>query len=153
MSKYGNKKVVVDGITFDSKAEARYYEKLKDSGESFLPLSEEYWVMQKMIPIQTACELVTGEKIQSVRYKADFVKYKNGQIIKVVDVKGYQDALSVLKMKMFAKTYGYPVIFAKYNQKTDLFEEMSCFESLRRQNQRAKLRRENKKNKKKMEEK
>lgn len=147
MSKYKNKKVVVDGYNFDSKAEARYYEKLRDSGESFLPLSEEYWVMQKMIPIQPACELKTGEKIQAVRYKADFVKYKDGQIVKVVDVKGYQDAISVLKMKMFAKTYGYPVIFAKYNQKTDLFEEMSCFESLRRQNQRAKLRREKKKTK------
>lgn len=144
MSKYKNKKVVVDGFNFDSKAEARYYQKLRDSGESFMPLSEEYWVMQKMIPIQTACELVTGEKIQAVRYKADFVKYKDGQIVKVVDVKGYQDALSVLKMKMFAKTYGYPVIFAKYNQRTDSFEEMSCFESLRRQNQRAKLRREKK---------
>ena len=145
MSKYKNKKVVVDGFNFDSKAEARYYQKLRDSGESFMPLSEEYWVMQKMIPIQPACELVTGEKIQAVRYKADFVKYKDGQIVKVVDVKGYQDALSVLKMKMFAKTYGYPVIFAKYNQRTDSFEELSCFESLRRQNQRAKLRREKKK--------
>lgn len=145
MSKYKNKKVVVDGFNFDSKAEARYYQKLRDSGESFMPLSEEYWVMQKMIPIQPACELVTGEKIQAVRYKADFVKYKDGQIVKVVDVKGYQDAISVLKMKMFAKTYGYPVIFAKYNQRTDSFEELSCFESLRRQNQRAKLRREKKK--------
>lgn len=145
MSKYKNKKVVVDGFNFDSKAEARYYQKLRDSGESFMPLSEEYWVMQKMIPIQPACELVTGEKIQAVRYKADFVKYKDGQIVKVVDVKGYQDALSVLKMKMFAKTYGYPVIFAKYNQRTDSFEEMSCFDSLKLQNQRAKLRREKKK--------
>lgn len=145
MSKYKNKKVVVDGYNFDSKAEARYYEKLRDSGESFLPLSHEYWEMQKMIPIQPACELKTGEKIQAVRYKADFVKYKDGQIVKVVDVKGYQDAISVLKMKMFAKTYGYPVIFAKYNQKNDLFEEMSCFESLKLQNQRAKLRREKKK--------
>ena len=145
MSKYKNKKVVVDGYNFDSKAEARYYEKLRDSGESFSSLSDEYWVMQKMIPIQPACELKTGEKIQAVRYKADFVKYKDGQIIKVVDVKGYQDAISALKMKMFAKTYGYPVIFAKYNHRADTFEEMSCFESLRRQNQRAKLRRENKK--------
>ena len=145
MSKYKNKKVVVDGYNFDSKAEARYYQKLRDSGESFLPLSAEYWEMQKMIPIQPACELKTGEKIQAVRYKADFVKYKDGQIVKVVDVKGYQDAISVLKMKMFAKTYGYPVIFEKYNQKTDLFEEMSCFYSLRRKNQLAKLRREKKK--------
>ena len=35
MSKYGAKKVTIDGITFDSKAEGRYYEhllKLKKTG-------------------------------------------------------------------------------------------------------------------------
>ena len=29
MSKYGAKKVTIDGITFDSKAEGRYYEHLQ----------------------------------------------------------------------------------------------------------------------------
>jgi hypothetical protein len=28
-NKYGNKKTIVDGIKFDSKAEAKYYEQLK----------------------------------------------------------------------------------------------------------------------------
>ena len=97
-----------------------------------------------MIPIQSAVTLKNGEKIQAVRYKADFVFYDGLNIEKVVDVKGYQDSESKLKMKMFAKEYGYPVTFAKYDHRKGTFEEMSCFESLRRQNQQAKERREKK---------
>lgn len=143
-SKYGNKKVFVDGYKFDSKAEARYYEKLRDSGVSFMPLAGKYCAMQKTIPVQSPTVLKTGEKINAVSYRADFVFYDGPNIVKVVDVKGYQDDISKLKMKMFAKEYGYPVIFAKYDSKRDLFEEMTCFESLYRQNQRAKIRRERK---------
>lgn len=146
-SKFGNKKVFVDGYKFDSKTEARYYEKLRDAGISFLPLAGKYVAMQKFIPIQSAVTLTTGEKVQAVRYKADFVFYDGSNIVKVVDVKGYQDNESQLKMKMFAKEYGYPVIFAKYDRKTDQFEEMSCFESLRQQNKRARERQKRKKEK------
>lgn len=143
-SKFGNKKVYVDGYKFDSKAEARYYEKLRDAGVSFMPISGDYCAMQKTIPVQSAITLVTGEKIRPVSYKADFVFYEGTEIVKVVDVKGYQDDISKLKMKMFAKEYGYPVIFAKYDARRDVFEEMTCFESLYKQNQRAKQRRERK---------
>ena len=145
MSKYKNKKVVVDGITFDSKAEARYYQKLRDSGESFSSLSDEYWEMQKSIPVLPGYTLPNGRKILPIKYKADFIKYRDGEIVKVVDVKGYQDNTSKLKMKMFSYVYRYEVVFAKYDRKTDTFEEMSCFESLRRQNERARVRREKKK--------
>lgn len=145
MSKYKNKKVVVDGFNFDSKAEAKYYQKLRDSGESFSSLSAEYWEMQKSIAVLPGYTLPNGRKVLPIKYKADFVKYRDGEIVKVVDVKGYQDNTSKLKMKMFSYVYRYEVVFAKYDRKTDTFEEMSCFESLRRQNERARLRREKKK--------
>ena len=137
--------MVVDGFKFDSKAEAAYYLKLKRAGHSFDPDDEKHVVMQKFIPIQKAVTLKTGEKVLAVRYKADFIFYNNGEIEKVVDVKGYQDSESQLKMKMFAVTYGYPVTFAKYDHRSGIFEEMTCFESVRRQNKRAKERRERKK--------
>ncbi len=35
----------------------------------------------------------------------------------MIDVKGYQDAISMLKMKMFAYRYGFPVTFAKFDSK------------------------------------
>lgn len=143
-NKYKNKKVYVDGYKFDSKAEAAYYEKLRDEGHSFMPLAGKYVSMQEFIIIQPSVVLTTGEKVQAVRYKADFVFYDGCRIEKVVDVKGYQDSESQLKMKMFAKEYGYPVTFAKYDHRRKTFEEMSCFESLHKQNQRAKKRREKK---------
>ena len=143
-NKFGNKKVVVDDYKFDSKAEAAYYVMLRDRGYSFMPIAGKYVAMQNFIPIQPAVTLKNGEKIQAVRYKADFVFYDGLNIEKVVDVKGYQDSESKLKMKMFAKEYGYPVTFAKYDHRKGTFEEMSCFESLRIQNQRAKERREKK---------
>lgn len=115
-SKYGNKKHEVDGITFDSKAEARYYMKLKRNGMSFMPLSETYCAMQENVLLQEGY-LCNDRKIAPIYYRADFVIYENGQVKKVIDVKGYQDAISMLKMKMFAHRYGFPVTFAKFDSK------------------------------------
>lgn len=87
-SKYGNKKHDVDGITFDSKAEARYYMKLKRNGMSFMPLSETYCAMQENVLLQEGY-LCNDRKIAPICYRADFVIYENGQVKKVIDVKGY----------------------------------------------------------------
>ena len=103
-NKYGNKKVVVDDYKFDSKAEAAYYVMLRDRGYSFMPIAGKYVAMQKFISIQSAVTLKNGEKIQAVRYKADFVFYDGLNIEKVVDVKGYQDSESKLKMKMLGSS-------------------------------------------------
>ena len=35
LNKYGAKKVLIDGITFDSKAEAKFYTQLKENGVDF----------------------------------------------------------------------------------------------------------------------
>ena len=142
-SKYGNKKIVVDGITFDSKAEARYYKVLKRKGMSFMPLSGTYCAMQENVLLQDSfyCD---DHKIPAVHYRADFVFYENGEVKKVVDVKGYQDAISMLKMKMFANRYGFPVTFAIFNKSTNKFDEMSCFASARIQRKRAAERRKKK---------
>ena len=54
MSKYGAKKVTIDGITFDSKAEGRYYEhllKLKKTGVV------EDFEMQKVFPYSTGSRI------------------------------------------------------------------------------------------------
>lgn len=142
-AKYGNRKQVVDGFTFDSKSEALYYKILKRKGYSFMPLSDTYCEMQKNIVLQDAF-YSDGLKVAPIHYRADFVIYENGKLVKVVDVKGYQDAISMLKMKMFAARYGFPVTFAKFNYKTNVFEEVSCFESARQQRKRATNRRKKK---------
>ncbi len=71
----------VDGITFDSKAEARCYMKLKRNGMSFMPLSEIYCAMQENVLLQEGY-LCNDRKIAPIYYRADFVIYENGQVKK-----------------------------------------------------------------------
>lgn len=142
-SKFGNKKIMVDGIIFDSKAESLYYRKLKRQGMSFLAVDTTYCVMQERMTLQESF-LCEGIRIPAIEYKADFVIHENGQIKKVIDVKGYQDTISKLKMKLFAKRYGFPVIFAKLDRKANAFVEMTCFESAKQQGQRQRERRKRK---------
>lgn len=102
MSKYHNKKVTIDGRTFDSMAEAAYYQELKlrlkagdirgfgcQSKISLLPGFEKY-----------------GRKIRPVTYIADFIiEHKDGSI-EYIDVKGMETEVFKLKRKMF--DYFYP---------------------------------------------
>jgi len=75
-SKYGNKKVVVDGIQFDSKKEANRYFELK-----VLKMKGEITNLQLQVEYKFE---VGGKKIAS--YFADFVYNKDGKTV-VEDVK------------------------------------------------------------------
>lgn len=120
--KYGNKKVVVDGIEFDSKKEARrYYELtlLQRSGViSDLQLQREF----ELIPAQYETYArygKTGKRLQdgkrcvekSCVYKADFCYMQDGKLV-VEDVKGYRDPKSAgyakfaIKRKLMLWRYG-----------------------------------------------
>lgn len=116
MQKYRSKKVTVDGITFDSKKEARRYAELK-----LLEKAGEIYGLE----LQTVFELVpayyearpTGEYYKrgekkgqpkfknvciekAITYKADFVyRNKNGEMI-VEDTKGFRTTDYILKRKM-----------------------------------------------------
>lgn len=104
MRKYGNRKTVVDGITFDSKLEARRYTELKlleKAGEiSDLKLQVEY----ALIPSQKQNNKVVE---RPVKYKADFVYTDNstGEIV-VEDTKGMKTREYILKRKMMLYFYG-----------------------------------------------
>ena len=103
-SKYGAKKVQVDGITFDSKKEASRYQVLK--------LMEQAGAIQNL-ELQKRFELipsfkVDGKTIRGITYKADFCYYENGQYI-VEDVKGYRTEVYKLKAKLFAYRYGFQI--------------------------------------------
>ena len=103
-SKYGAKKVQVDGITFDSKKEASRYQVLK--------LMEQAGAIQNL-ELQKRFELipsfkVDGKTIRGITYKADFCYYENGQYV-VEDVKGYRTDVYKLKAKLFAYRYGFQI--------------------------------------------
>lgn len=101
MSKYKNKKVVVDNILFDSKKEANYYTKLKilkDAGKiSGLRLQEKF-VLQPSFKLN-------GKTYRAITYVADFV-YKDDKGMHVVDTKGYRTQVYKIKKKLFMKKYG-----------------------------------------------
>jgi hypothetical protein len=75
--KYKNFKTVINGITFDSKKEAAYYGILKLKQKAKLIDSFQMQVKYDLI--------VNGIKIGF--YKADFVTYKGGVVLEVIDVK------------------------------------------------------------------
>lgn len=112
-SKYGNKKVEVDGIMFDSKAEAEYYDLAvwQAQAEGWeLKLQERFELMSKF-------EL-DGKKYRKIEYIPDFTFYKNGKLVKVVDVKGMQTKDFKIKAKLFCHKYQVPLILAKKYRNT-----------------------------------
>lgn len=105
MSKYKNKKVVVDNILFDSKKEANYYiylKMLEDAGK-IVDLE-----LQRKFVLQQGFKL-NGKAYRAINYIADFVyKDSKGQV-HVVDVKSEatrKDKVYRLKKKMFAYKFG-----------------------------------------------
>ena len=95
-SKYGNKKTVVDGITFDSKKEAARYQELKLMEKAGVIIDLQ---LQPPFPIA-----INGEKICT--YKADFAyKVKAGGEV-VEDVKGVRTPIYNLKKKLVKACHG-----------------------------------------------
>lgn len=92
--KYNAKKVVIDGIKFDSKKEGNYYEELKlrkAAGEV------EYFLLQ--VPFHLPGGVV---------YKCDFQEFLPDGSVRYVDTKGFETAEFKIKKKQVEALY--PVI-------------------------------------------
>ena len=97
MNKYGAKKTVRDGITFDSKHEAERYEELK-----LLQRFGEIRDLQLQVPFELIPSQIENGKCveRAVKYIADFVYFdKNGNLV-VEDAKGMKTELYRLKKKL-----------------------------------------------------
>jgi hypothetical protein len=111
-SKYGNKKVVIDGIKFDSQKEGNRYIELKQKERLGLIFDLKLQVKYELQPSYK----LNGKTIRSINYLADFVyretikneegtrelKYKTI----VEDTKGYRTDVYKLKKKLFEYKYG-----------------------------------------------
>ncbi len=96
-SKYGSRKTVVDGITFDSKREAEYYSTLK---------AMECVGRIRDLELQKEYRLEVGG-VLICKYRADFVYWdvaSSAQV--VVDVKGYRTEVYRLKKKIMKAILG-----------------------------------------------
>ena len=105
-SKFFSKKVVVEGITFDSKKEGEYYLKLKELEKKGIIKDLE---LQKEYVLQDKFKL-NNKTRREIKYKADF-KYVTTEDDKlhVVDIKSpytAKDKVYRMKKKMFEYRYG-----------------------------------------------
>lgn len=100
--KYGNKKTERDGITFDSRKEARRYDELKlwekVGGISNLQRQVKY------ILIRGQRWRSDGKKHRDTVYIADFVYEMDGKVI-VEDVKGFRTDVYRIKRELMKMLY------------------------------------------------
>ncbi|EAC5600975.1 TPA_asm: DUF1064 domain-containing protein [Listeria monocytogenes] len=100
-SKYNAKKVVIDNVKFDSKAEAAYYQQLK-----LLKMTVEVvsFDLQPEFILQDSF-VKNGKKYHAIKYRADFlVRYKDGHE-ELIDVKGMLTKEFRIKQKLFELRY------------------------------------------------
>ena len=97
LRKYGERKTEMDGITFDSAAEARRYRELllvQSAGEITDLKVQPEWVLQPSFK--------HGKRtIRAIKYRADFsyTEVSTGELV-VEDVKGIETAVFQIKAKM-----------------------------------------------------
>jgi len=103
-SKYGNKKVEVDGIKFDSKREAARYKVLFIWQQNKLITDLKLQVKFELIP----STIINGKKQRPVNYIADFVYVENGKLT-IEDCKGFRTPEYVIKCKMMKHLLGFEV--------------------------------------------
>ena len=102
MTKYNNKKIVADGILFDSKEEYRYYELLKQKKAQGLIVNFELQPKYLLQPLFK----YNGKTIRAIHYIADFLIYHLDGTEEVIDIKGMAVPVALMKRKMMQ--YRYP---------------------------------------------
>ena len=118
-NKYNNRKTVVDGFTFDSKAEALFYQHLKMLQKAGVVKSFSRQV--EYVLVDKFKHPSTGRVVRTMKYIPDFfVAYTNGKS-EVIDVKGHQTAVFKLKAKLFMAKYQIPLTIVKYDYRRKEF--------------------------------
>ena len=101
MSKYNSEKVVLDGITFDSNDEMKYYEALKTrraKGEI-----QNFELQPKFTLIEGFKK--DGKTYRPITYTPDFTIYHNDDTVEYVDVKGMTTQQGEMRIKLFNWKY------------------------------------------------
>ena len=102
IAKYGNRKVVVDGIAFDSVKEARRYGELK-----LLERAGKIFNLQRQVSFVLIPKQVRDGKLveRPVIYRADFVYMEDDKEV-VEDVKGVRTKEYIIKRKLMLYQFG-----------------------------------------------
>ena len=106
MPKYGNRKITLNGITFDSQKEAARWQELTLLQRTGQISGLKRQVKFELLPSQK----VNGEVVERpVTYVADFVYTENGETV-VEDTKGFRTKEYILKRKMLLWFYGIQIM-------------------------------------------
>lgn len=109
-TKYGSRKIIIDGIVFDSVREGNRYAELKLLERAGKIKKLRRQVRYLLIPSQYEAEAVNGKmKNRCVEraciYIADFV-YMEGDDLIVEDCKGFRTEAYIIKRKLMLQNYG-----------------------------------------------
>lgn len=134
-TKYNSKKIIVDGIKFDSMQESSYYLLLKDK----LANKE-----IKSFELQPSYELTpkfmkNGKLIRAMTYAPDFLIVHLDDSLEAIDVKGFSTQASEMRKKLF--DYRYPDIkltWISYVKKYGGWIEINELKRLRKENKKEK---------------
>ena len=133
MSKYRAKKVEIDGIIFDSKAEGEFYrllKKMKVSGEV------KKFALQPKFELQPKYrQKGTNKAVQAITYTADFDVTMADGTREIIDIKGFPTDVFRLKQKMFEYKYGVRLRLLHYT-KRDGFRDWEEVQRERRKRKR-----------------
>lgn len=107
MSKYHSKKITINGITYDSKKEAKRHQELLLLQRAGKITDLQRQVKFELLPSQR----IDGKVVERpVSYVADFTYYDyslpSGQIYVVEDTKGFRTKDYILKRKMMLYFHG-----------------------------------------------
>lgn len=136
-NKYGAKKVVIDGITFDSTVEGCRYAQLKELEKTGIITNLQRQVLYEIIPVMYKYEvkhLKKKDKIikkvdhRATYYKADFVYEKDGCEI-VEDVKGSEKMITPdfkIKRKLMKYVHGIDVqiVIIPYKEQRQILQNL-----------------------------
>lgn len=104
-NKYGNQKVTIDGIRFDSKLEGKRWCQLK-----ILERTKEIKDLKRQVPfILIPSYIKNGEKVQPLKYFADFtyIDCKTNKLV-IEDIKSEPTKTAVFKIKKKIFEWRYP---------------------------------------------
>lgn len=105
VSKYRNRKITIDGQTFDSKREAQRFQELRILERQGTISDLQTQVTFELIPSQKVAGKVAE---RAVKYVADFVYTEGGKKV-VEDVKGVRTKEYVIKRKLMLWRHGIQV--------------------------------------------
>lgn len=108
MNKFGNKKVLVDGIWFDSKKEANRYQDLKLLQRANIIRN----LMTQQVFELAPSVIINGRKKPPLRYKADFTYFDDRQqgAFVVEDTKGYKTEGYIIKRHLMKAVHGIDIL-------------------------------------------